>query len=324
MEPHRLFVGTIGEGIWRSTDGGASFSRLREGLFVECHVRALVPNPHDPSRLFMGTELGLFHSADGGDHWQQAEGPIAGKQVWSIGVLPHDPRVILAGTCPSRLFRSEDAGKSWHEPPVKLRQDCGGILWTRVTTIVPDPIARDTFWAGVEIDGAWRSRDAGLTWSPCREGLSSQDIHDLAIVPMSGGRRRLVASTNNDLNLSNDDGATWTPLGLGKLLPYPYFRGLGQRANDPLTLFVGNGDFPPGTVGTVGRSQDGGSTWLHVPLPAPANSTIWNFATHPADPKLIYCSSVHGELYRSTDGSGSWEKLPREFGEIRALRWLPG
>ena len=30
-----------------------------------------------------------------------------------------------------------------------------------------------------------------------------------------------------------------------------------------------------------------------------------------------------GELYRSTDGGTAWEKLPREFGEIRALAWTP-
>jgi hypothetical protein len=38
---------------------------------------------------------------------------------------------------------------------------------------------------------------------------------------------------------------------------------------------------------------------------------------------LLYASSVSGELYRSTDAGASWEKLPREFGEIRALAWTP-
>jgi photosystem II stability/assembly factor-like uncharacterized protein len=43
----------------------------------------------------------------------------------------------------------------------------------------------------------------------------------------------------------------------------------------------------------------------------------------PADPTLIYASSVSGQVYRSTDGGEGWEKLPREFGEIRALLWTP-
>jgi hypothetical protein len=44
---------------------------------------------------------------------------------------------------------------------------------------------------------------------------------------------------------------------------------------------------------------------------------------HRALPRLIYASSVSGELYRSQDGGNRWEKLAREFGEIRALAWTP-
>jgi hypothetical protein len=58
-------------------------------------------------------------------------------------------------------------------------------------------------------------------------------------------------------------------------------------------------------------------------MPGLANSTIWNFAIHPADRQLIYAASVSGEVYRSLDGGGGWEKLPREFGEIRGLAWAP-
>ena len=58
-------------------------------------------------------------------------------------------------------------------------------------------------------------------------------------------------------------------------------------------------------------------------MPGRSNSTIWNFAIHPADPELVYASSVSGEVYRSTDGGAMWQKLPREFGEIRALAWTP-
>ncbi|HJT78764.1 MAG TPA: hypothetical protein VJ739_16285, partial [Gemmataceae bacterium] len=70
----------------------------------------------------------------------------------------------------------------------------------------------------MEIDGLRRSRDGGRTWQAIGSGLSSQDIHALVIVPESGGGRRMLASTNNDVNLSTDGGATWQPLGLGRSL----------------------------------------------------------------------------------------------------------
>src|SRR5262245_19538425 len=108
--PHRLYVGTIGEGLWRSTDGGETFVRACDGMFVECHVRALAVHPDDAHVLYLGTEQGLFCSTNGADHWSRVESPLNGLQIWSLLLLPQHPEVILAGTCPSRLFRSEDAG----------------------------------------------------------------------------------------------------------------------------------------------------------------------------------------------------------------------
>jgi photosystem II stability/assembly factor-like uncharacterized protein len=320
---HRLFVGTIGEGLFRSTDGGATFRRACDGMFVECHVRALTAHPHQPGTLYLGSELGLFRSTDGADSWSRVESPLNGLQVWSVLLLPHRPEVILAGTCPSRLFRSEDAGRTWGEASVRISQDCPRIMHTRVTTLVADPGEPDTVWAGVEIDGLYRSRDAGKTWEAVGTGLSSRDIHALVVVPGNGRPQRLLASTNNDVNRSEDGGATWQPLGLGRALPLPYFRGLAQKCGQPEVVLLGNGDFPPGTEGLVARSTDGGATWQPARLPGRANSTVWNFAVHSSNPERVYASSVSGQVYRSADGGASWEKLAREFGEVRALLWTP-
>ncbi len=318
--PHRLYVGTIGEGLWRSLDGGASFTRTCDGMFVECHVRALVAHPREPQTLWLGSEQGLFRSDDGADHWRPVDGPLDGQQIWSVLVPPANPDVILVGTCPARLFRSGDGGRSWAEADVRMRQDCPRIMRTRLTALCAHPGDAQTFWAGVEIDGVYRSRDGGVRWEAVGRGLSSADIHGLVYVPGSG---RLVASTNNDVNVSTDDGATWRPLGLRERLPLPYYRGLAQRPDRPDTLLLGVGDAPPGTTGLVARSLDGGVSWRPAESPGRANSTMWVFATHPADPELVYAASVSGQVHRSTDGGASWQRLGREFGEIRGLAWTP-
>jgi photosystem II stability/assembly factor-like uncharacterized protein len=320
---HRLYVGTIGEGLFRSTDSGEHFVRACERMFVECHVRALTVHPRDPRILYLGSEQGLFRSTDGADHWQRVESPLNGLQIWSILLLPQAPEVILAGTCPSRLFRSADGGKTWTEPAVTILQECPRILHTRVTTLTADPIEPNTVWMGVEIDGLFRSRDAGRTWQPIGRGLSSRDIHALAISAGNGRPKRLLAATNNDLNLSTDNGETWQPLHIDQSLPWSYCRALALQCGRPEVVLLGNGDAPPGSVGVVGCSMDAGQTWQPARMPGRANSTIWNFAVHPADPALIYASSVSGQVYRSTDGGASFEKLAREFGEIRALAWTP-
>ena len=98
---------------------------------------------------------------------------------------------------------------------------------------------------------------------------------------------------------------------------------MAQKSGQLEVVFLGNGDGPPGSTGVIGRSTDGGVTWQAAQLPNRANSTLWNFAVHAADPELMYASSVSGEIYRSTNGGVAWDKLPREFGEIRALAWTP-
>lgn len=324
MIPHRLLIGTIGEGLFRSLDGGDTFRRVCEGMFVECDVRALVVHPERADTLYLGSELGLYVSTDGADNWTKLSAPLDGLQVWSMWLAPSKPEVLVVGTCPSRLFRSADGGRTWSESEVKIERECPRILWTRVTCLAGAIDEPDLLWAGVEIDGVHRSRDGGRTWQPIGEGLSSRDIHALVVVPGRDGKpRRLLAATNNDLNVSEDDGATWRPLRIGQAMPWSYCRALKQPCGRPDEILLGNGDGPPGSSGVVGRSLDGGLTWRVADMPGRANSTIWNFAVHPANPSMIYASSVSGQVYRSLDGGASWQRLPREFGEIRALAWTP-
>jgi photosystem II stability/assembly factor-like uncharacterized protein len=324
MIPHRLLVGTIGEGVFLSLNGGDTFRRACEGMFVECDVRALAVHPQRANTLYLGSELGLFVSENGADSWTKVPAPLDGLQVWSLWIVPRKPDVLLVGTCPSHLFRSEDGGRTWRESAAKMLRECPRIMWTRVTCLVGDPEYPDLMWAGVEIDGVQRSLDGGRTWQPIGEGLSSRDIHALVVAPGGDGRpRRLLAATNNDLNVSEDDGATWQPLDIGKSMPWSYCRSLMQPWGKPHEILLGNGEGPPGWGGVVGRSLEGGRTWQPADMPGRANSTIWSFAVHRADPDLIYASSVSGQVYRSLDGGASWQRLLREFGEIRALAWLP-
>jgi photosystem II stability/assembly factor-like uncharacterized protein len=332
MTTPRIYVGTIGEGLFRSLDGGQTFARAADGMFVECHVRALAVQPDNPRILYLGSEQGLFRSGNGADSWERVESPLNGKQIWSILLARDIPKLILAGTCPSGIFRSADGGATWDQATANIHQDCPRIIHTRVTTLKADPWTKGTMWAGVEIDGLFRSPDAGLTWQPVGNGLSSRDIHDIAFTVTPQGQNIMLAATNNDLNRSTDGGNTWQPLEIGKQLPWSYCRSLMSLPMTPpsqggdsagRSVLLGNGDGPPGTVGIVARSIDGGMTWTETAMPRRANSTIWNFAIHPADPSLVFAASVSGLLYQSRDAGATWEILPREFGEIRALAWGP-
>src|SRR6185436_576378 len=169
-----LYVGCIGEGVFRSTDNGQTFHRACDGMaFVECHVRALIAHPTRPEVLYVGSEQGLHRSDDGADSWAKLPGPIDGLQVWSLWQSAAHPDLMLTGTCPPRLYRSEDGGQTWTEPKYHMERECARIRFNRVTTLTTDPTEPGVLWAGVEIDGVHRSRDGGRSWESIGNGLTS-------------------------------------------------------------------------------------------------------------------------------------------------------
>lgn len=322
----RVYAGTVGQGVWRSDDAGETFKRACAGMFMEATVRALVTHPDNPQLLYAGTDAGLYRTDNGGDHWQQVEAPFAsvdgwraGAAIWSLLLHPGDPRTLFVGTCPPAIYRSRDEGASWEKLPVELTPECAPLVYSRVTCLVADPTYEQTTWAGIEVDGVRRSDDGGDTWQRLDGGLSSADIHALAIVP--GEPQRVFAATNNDLNLSADNGQSWQPQDVKAKFPWGYCRALVAKADDPQTLFLGNGNGPPGTAGSLQISRDGGQSWQAADLSPAPNSTVWTFATNAADPNLIFGAAVNGYLYRSRDGGATWQKCHHEFGEVRSLVW---
>lgn len=319
-----VYVGTVGQSIWRSRDGGLTFARASTGVPSESDIRAVLVHPDHPRVLHLGTETGLFVSTDGADSWERVPSPLDGQVVWSLARDPRSPETLLAGTAPAGLYRSGDGGRTWVELDARMPERCtnGAPLTPRVTCIVFDPLD-GTLFAGVEIGGVRRSRDGGRTWDVLTAGLSSEDIHGLAPVWVDG-RRILLATTNNDVNRSEDDGETWTPLGVSAHFPWSYTRACAVAAGDPSAVWVGAGNGPPGNQGSLYRTRDCGETWERLGLPQVTNSTIWNLGFNPVDPRRVYVSSISGQLFRTLDGGDSWSRLPMEFGEVRALAWTPG
>ena len=312
-----IFAGTIGQSVWRSRDGGDSWERASQGLFMESDIRAIAIDPGDSAVMYAGTEAGVYRTRDGGDSWALVDSPMNDLEIWALAVDPANSDTIFAGTCPSALFRSKDGGASWQKLDVELAEECEGVPITpRVTIILFDPEDSQTVYAGIEIDGMRISRDGGDTWEEGSEGLSSLDIHGLAVVP--GSPKTLVAATNNDVCVTTDM-QNWTPLEVRNHYPWPYCRGVIHLSNGDSRIWVGAGNGPPGDEGGLFHSSDLGKTWERADLGGVANSTIWAVSHNPASPDWIVAYSVAGQLYRSTDRGHSWTKLEREFGEVRAV-----
>ena len=90
------------------------------------------------------------------------------------------PSVLLLGTNPGHLFRSDDSGANWRELPIELVDECL-IGKPRITRIRFDPFDAEALWVSAEIDAVHHSPDGGETWRRCEDGFKFPDIHDIAI-----------------------------------------------------------------------------------------------------------------------------------------------
>lgn len=316
--PPVLCVGTAGMSVWFSRDLGQTWDRpySESGLYLEARVWALSTHPATPAEVLAGTDSGLYRWRERDQHWTHLPGPLDSTCTWAIARRADDPDVIVAGTHPAALWRSNDAGQTWQALPAALARECIFVHRPRVTQVIFDPDRSDTLWAGVEIDAIHCSIDGGANWRRLDQGLISGDIHGVSVVRSPQGRI-LFATTNKGLHRSTDEGLSWTLQPLEA--PWQYTRSIQSRADGDATLFLTNGNGPPGSTGRLLRSTDYGATWTDVHLPEPLNSTPWCVTSHSRCPQIVFAATNLGQLFRSSDGGNQWIKLDRELGEIRSM-----
>ncbi len=318
------YAASVGHSVWFSHDLGESWNRAPTptgGIYNESRCWCVCTHPERPGQVLSGTDQGVYRWEPAEERWNHVPSPMDGLHILQIAQAPHDPDLIYAGTRPAHLFRSPDGGATWDSLNLGNAAECEFINTPRVTSIHFDPAERDTIWITIEIDGVFRSRDGGETWERLVEGLKTNDTHNLVFID-EGGERVILCSTELGLHKSHDNGRTWQWVDVPQA-PWPYFRFMARRADDSVVIFLSVGDRPSGETGMLLRSRDWGNTWEDAGLPGKVNSTIWWIGTNSADPNLIFCCTIMGQIYRSTDGGETWKKMARELGELRAIAWQP-
>ena len=95
LSPSRMWAASFGSGVYRSTDGGTTWTASRSGL-VNTFVRTLACNPRYPDSLFCGTNDGIWLSVDGGVNWNQLLS--TNRSVRAIAIHPSRTATMYAAT----------------------------------------------------------------------------------------------------------------------------------------------------------------------------------------------------------------------------------
>jgi hypothetical protein len=184
-QPGRMFVGISAVGVFRTTDGGASWQTANKGTraefmpekypeFGQC-VHKLLMAQGAPPLLYQQNHCGVYRSSDLGARWDEITSGLPSDFGFPLALHPRDPNTLyvlpLKGAefrCPPenklRVFRSRDAGKTWSPLSKGLPQEnfFGGIYREAMAVDTNDPAG---VYFGTNNGKVFGSKDEGESWS---------------------------------------------------------------------------------------------------------------------------------------------------------------
>jgi photosystem II stability/assembly factor-like uncharacterized protein len=290
--PRRIVLGTEGDGVYISNDGGKSFQRSSEGLH-NVKVAAIVA---DPSRsdlvyaavMFGGTASGVYRSEDAGRTWGRLS-TTRMPEILTLVVTGGKQRRFLAGT--ENGFYTSGDGVEWRRVEPSMRT-------LRVEKIVR--YGEQRLFAATS-DGVYTTRDAGDSWSL----LSSapEKTVDMAVARY-GGKPALFALKNSELLMF--DGREWSVIkgapGRGMTL---------ATARDAEDLLVIAG--PSGV--RAGKIREG--AWVDEASPVEAGGAVYFSGVEDG----LYLAARNRSGIYVREGKNGWKSLgvPLGAGEISSI-----
>jgi len=224
----------VGDGIYKSTDAGATWTNV--GLRDAQQIAGIAVDPHDPNRAFVAAlghpygpneERGVYRTTDGGATWQRVLYKNADTGAFAVAIDPNDPKVVYATLWAARQAPWEIGASFEIAGSGVFKSTDGGTTWTQLTDGLPARVGRTEIaiapsdsktvyvYADQEAKGGdegavYRSDDAGAHFSKrsaaANIGERGDDLVSIAVDPQ---RPSVVYLTNTSTYESTDGGDTF-------------------------------------------------------------------------------------------------------------------
>jgi photosystem II stability/assembly factor-like uncharacterized protein len=261
-------------------------------------VRSLAYDPHNPSRVFLGTSTGvIFVSEDGGHNWSRFAKLGAGDDyvLDHIAIDPQSSKTIYVSAWSVQdqsagdIFRTHNGGKDWEALPAMHGKSVRAMALSASDTKV--------VVAGA-LDGAYRSTDGGDTWrriSP-NDGIV-KNIESIAVDPKDSN---VIYAGTWHLAWKTSDGATWQHINKGMIDDSDVFSIIVSSAN-PSEVFAS-------ACSGIYKSVSGGDLFEKIKgIPFTARRTRV-LKQDPSNPAIVYAGTTEG-LWKTVDEGKNWKRM---------------
>jgi photosystem II stability/assembly factor-like uncharacterized protein len=299
-------------GLFKSTDGGASWTPLSNGI-GGTYVRILLIDSGNPTTIYAGTwDQGVLKSVDGGANWLAMNlGLPSIPSIHALAADPFDRGILYAGVnvmrvddqgpivgyllTPGGLFKSTNGGAEWS--PTNLQD-----LW--ITSLAVDPANPAILYAGTWGSGVQKSPDGGTSWTESGLRWEKGVVHAMAIHPATPSI--IYAATDRGVFHSIDGGISWADTNNG--LAITSINSLSIDSTTGETIVAGTGGrgglMSERQSGSIFKSSDNGTSWIDIGREL-AIYDVWDVAIDPKDPNIFHAATDAG-VFKSTNGGINW------------------
>ena len=365
MSAVRVLVGTRKGAFVLSSDGKRKVWTIDGPHFGGWEIYHVKGSAADPNRLYATQTSGWFgqviqRSSDGGKTWETGGNQFAYdgsvgthqwydgtprpwefKRVWHLEPSATDPNTVYAGVEDAALFRTTDAGATWHEL-AGLRNHGSGPAWQPgaggmcLHTILVDPRNARRIFVAISAAGVFRSDDGGATWGAINRGLKSEQIpdpdaevgHCVHRIAMHRTRPDVLFMQKHwDVMRSDDGGETWREVSGN--LPSDFGFPIDVHAHEPETIYVvpiksDSEHYPPDGKLRVYRSRSGGNEWEALTNGLPQRDCYVNvlrdaMSVDSLDSCGIYFGTTGGQVYASSDSGDTWNAIARDLPAVLSV-----